>query len=84
MEEILVMLIPVIALLIGLAGATGSLIVKPLVQALEKLTEAQSQVGSRSEVDALELEQRVASLENSLARIRDEQNFHRELQGGAE
>lgn len=81
--DTLQLFIPVIALLIALVGATGSLIVKPLVQALARLTEAQPKLhGGASDPSVLDLEQRIISLERTLERVLEEQEFERELQSG--
>jgi len=77
------LLIPVLALSIGLVVVVGGVIVQPLTKALVRLADAQSvprtePTGQR----VTELENRVASLERTLEQVLEEQYFQRELQSG--
>lgn len=88
MENVLIhltkLVIPAMALMIPLIALTSHTIVKPVVKALTRLADHQPERGDRAtDQRALELEQRIASLERTLARIVEEQDFQRELLRGA-
>jgi hypothetical protein len=88
MESVLIhlskLIIPMMALSIPIIAVTSRTLVQPLVRALTRLAEQQQGRGDRTtDHRALELEQRIASLERTLERILEEQEFQRELLRGA-
>lgn len=83
MEEIWV-LVPLTALAIPLAGVVGHVVVKPIVEAISRLSEAQASaraVQPPPEGQLLRLEERLGALEHTLGRIEEEQEFQRRLLG---
>ena len=84
MEDVLVMLIPVIGVSIPLVVVAGRFVVQPIVNAVVKHSEARNApvdpalVGQR--MDAIE--ERLAQIERSMDRLVEEQAFHRQLASG--
>lgn len=78
------LLIPIIALMIPLVAVTSYAVVQPIVKAIARLAESQQGkvAGPGPDQRILDLEQRVASLERTLTRVVEEQEFHRELRSG--
>jgi hypothetical protein len=88
MENVLIhfskLIIPMMALSIPIIAVTSRTIVQPLVKALTRLADHQQGRGERTtDQRTLELEKRIASLEGTLERILEEQEFQRELLRGA-
>ena len=90
-EDVLVLLIPIIAIIMGgliflvpIAGWTARFALKPIVEAVARMREAQ---GATREVQILEqrvalLEQQVQLLEGSVDQIADKREFDRKLSPG--
>ncbi len=83
MDETLRLLIPVLAISIPVIAVAGRYIVTPLVEALSKrdLEDGSPRV-DREEMD--QLRDRVEGLEKALARVTEEQEFQKALQGRGE
>lgn len=78
------LIIPMMALAIPLVVVTSRFIVQPVVKALTRLSDqSQGRADRTTDQRALELEQRMSSLERTLERILEEQEFQRELLHGA-
>jgi hypothetical protein len=75
------LLIPIIALSIGLVVIVGGVIVQPLTKALTRLATAQEHPHiDPSGQRVADVEKRMAALERTLEQILEEQHFQRELQ----
>ena len=83
MEQVWV-LVPMMALAIPLAAVIGHVVVKPIVDAISKLSAAQSaRVAPGPPPQQLQqVEERLAALERTLGRIEEEQEFQRKLLSG--
>src|SRR5690606_36928377 len=83
LPDILALLIPVLALLIGLVIIAGIFLVQPLVRAISRLAEVR-QGGSLEVLPAAtaRLEERVAMLESTLEKVLEEREFERQLRAG--
>jgi hypothetical protein len=83
--DVLPMLIPVLALLIGLVVIGGIFIVQPLVKAITRLVDAQDQrFASVADQKTHRLEQQIASLERAVHALTEEREFDRGLRAGSE
>jgi len=82
--EELWILVPMTALAIPLTAVVGHVVVKPIVEAITKLSSAQSARTAQAPApeQLLQLEERLSSLERTLSRIEEEQEFQRKLLGG--
>jgi hypothetical protein len=75
-------LVPLMALSIPLAAVVGRVVVKPIVDAISKLPAmrvAEPMANATRDEYVQALEDRVTSLERTLAQVRDEQEFQRRL-----
>jgi hypothetical protein len=72
------------ALAIPLTAVVGHVVVKPIVEAITKLSSAQAARSAPPEAaqGLLQLEERLSNLERTLGRIEEEQEFQRKLLGG--
>jgi hypothetical protein len=83
MEDIIRLIIPIMALMIPLTVVGSIFIVQPVVKALTRLAEAQnSRPRLAGEQGTTDLEQRLANLERMLQRVLEDQEFQRQLRGG--
>lgn len=83
LPAILPLMIPIISLLIGLVIVGSIFIVHPIVQAITKMAEAhQNNAGTLSSADVQQLEARIGSLEETLHRVLEAQEFERALRSG--
>lgn len=84
MEDVLVLLIPVIGVSIPLVVVAGRFIVQPIVHALIKQSESRNTPVDMEPVRQRlgALEDRLEKMERSLDRLVEESEFHRQLSGG--
>jgi hypothetical protein len=83
MEDVVRLLIPIMALAIPLVVVTSIFLVQPLVRVLTRLAETQSnRAGIGGDARTAELEQRLSQIERTLQRVVEEQDFHRQLRSG--
>lgn len=86
MDEVLRMMIPILALSIPLVAVAGRVIIQPIVGAITRLAEAQQQARAAGSAGGDErlarVEERMAELEQQLHRMLEEQTFQRELLSG--
>ena len=83
LPAILPLMIPILALLIGLVIIGSIFIVHPIVQAITRFAEAhQNSAGSLSPAEVQQLEARIGSLEETLHRVLEAQEFERALKKG--
>lgn len=82
MEDVIWVLVPLAALAIPLTAVIGHVVVKPIVEAISKLSSAQAaRAAPPAEAQLLQVEERLAALERTLGRIEEEQEFQRKLLG---
>ena len=84
LTEILPLLIPVLALLIGLVIIGGLFVFQPLPKAITILADAQGPRLASPESDPRQIEQRIASLEGALHALLEEREFERGLHAGTD
>ncbi|MGH7467147.1 MAG: hypothetical protein ACRENP_04090 [Longimicrobiales bacterium] len=84
MEDVIRLLIPIMALLIPLTVVASIFIVQPVVKALTRLAEVQnSRPKQVTEHGPTDLEQRMAHIERMLQRVLEDQEFQRQLRSGS-
>ena len=85
MEDVVWVLVPLMALAIPLTAVAGRVVVKPIVEAIAKLnaTQVRAQTGDVPlEQRLVQTEERIAGMERLLERIVEEQDFQRKLLSG--
>jgi CRISPR/Cas system CMR subunit Cmr4 (Cas7 group RAMP superfamily) len=80
-EDVVRLLIPIMAISIPLVIVTGRFVIQPIVQALSRLSEQQ---GGSKDIGRLEqrmahTEERLEGIERALNRLAEAQDFHRQL-----
>lgn len=85
MEDVVWVLVPLMALAIPLTAVAGRVVVKPIVDAIAKLnaTQVRAQTDDAPlEQRLVQTEERLAGMERLLERILEEQDFQRKLLAG--
>jgi hypothetical protein len=85
MEDVVWVLVPLMALAIPLTAVAGRVVVKPIVEAIAKLNATQVRAQEEDfplEHRLVQTEERLAGMERLLERILEEQDFQRKLLAG--
>lgn len=83
LPAILPLLIPILALLIGLVVVGGIVVVQPLIKAITRLADAQLTASpGRPELEGRRIEDRLARLEVAIERLAEAHDFERQLHAG--